>query len=102
MFKQLKPNQGVDKLFRTLGVIVQHILRAHYQTNIWAQDTVAEPTILDPVGLGWHDDDDATYISTVSDVPPAPEAVAELVECISTVSMYAVRYSCRAHIMTCT
>ena len=74
----------------------------YHQTNIWAQDTVVEPTILDPVGLGWHEDDDRTYIATVSDVSPAPEAVAELVKCSSAVSKCMVRYSCKAHILTCT
>ncbi len=76
MFKQLMPNHGVEKLFPTMGAINQHILRAHYQTNIWAQDTVAEPTMLDSVGPRWHEDNDGTYIPTVTDVPSSPEAVA--------------------------
>ena len=64
------------------------------QTNIWAQNTVAEPTTLDCVGLGLHKDNEGTYIPTVSGESPAPEAYAELVKC-------AVRYSCKAHIKTC-
>ena len=89
------------KLFPSLGVIIRHILHAHYQTNIWAQDTVAEPTMLAPVGLEWHEDDDGTYIPTVSDVSIAPEAVAELVKCSSAVSKCRVRQSCKVHILTC-
>ena len=58
--------------------------------------------MLDPVGLGWHEDDDRTYISTVSDVSPTPEPVVELVKCSSAVSKCRVRYSCKAHILTCT
>ena len=50
MLKQLK--QGVEKVFPIVGVIIQYIMRAHYQTYIWAQDTVADSTMLDPVGLG--------------------------------------------------
>ena len=46
--------------------------------------------MLDPVGLGWHEDNDGTYIPIVSDVSPAPKAFAELVKCSS-----AVRYSCK-------
>ena len=49
-----------------------------------------------------HEDDDGTYISTVLDVSPAPEAVAELVKCSNVVSKCRVRYSCKAHITTCT
>ena len=66
---------------------------AHNQTNILTQNTVAEPTMLDCVGLGLHEDNEGTYISTVSDESSAPEAYAELAKC-------AVRYSCKAHIMT--
>ena len=58
--------------------------------------------MLDPVGPGWHEDDDRTYMSTVSDISPAPEAVAELVKCNSAVSKCRVRYSCKAHVKTCT
>ena len=76
LFRQLKPNHGVEKLFPTLDAIIQHTRRSHYQ--LWAQDTVAEPTMLDSVGLGWNEDDDGSHIPTVSDVSPAPEAVAEL------------------------
>ena len=68
MLKQLKPNQWVEKLSHTPGATNQHILHAHCQANLWAQDTVADPTMLDPVGLGSHEDDDGTYISTGSRV----------------------------------
>ena len=67
---------------------------AHYQTNLCAQNTVAEPTMLDSVELGWHKDNNGASIPIVSDVSPAPEAFAELIKCSN-----AVRYSCKAHIM---
>ena len=54
MFKQLKGNQGVEKLLPTQGCITEHILRAHLQANIWLQDLVARPTLLDPVTMGWQ------------------------------------------------
>lgn len=69
----------MEKLFPAQGAMKQHILRAHYQANIWAQDTVAELTVLDPVELGWYEDCDGNYIPTASDVLSAPEAVVELV-----------------------
>ena len=64
-YKQLKSNP-------TPSATIQHILRAHYQANIWAQDLVLEPTMLDPIGLGWHEDDVRTYIPTLSGVIPEP------------------------------
>ena len=53
------------------------------------------------IGLGWYKDDDRIYILTVSEVSPAPEAVADLVKWSCAVSKCRVRYSCKAHIMTC-
>ena len=43
IFKQLKGNQGVEKLFLTPGCITKHkLLPAHLQANIWLQDLVAD------------------------------------------------------------
>ena len=102
MFKQLKPDQGVEKLFPTQGAIIQHILRAHYQAYVWGRDIVAEPTVLDPVGLGWSEDSNGKYVPTLSDLPPAPEAVVELVKCNCVTSKCSGRCSCKAHNMACT
>ena len=102
MFKQLKSNQGVEKLFPTQGAITEHILRAHLQANIWLQDLVAESEILDPETLGWHRQDNGTYVPVVSKVPPAPEAVVELVKCTCWVSKCRQRCSCKTHNLTCT
>ena len=44
-FKKLKPTQGIDKCPPTPGAIQQHILRAHLQASIWAQDDVVDPVI---------------------------------------------------------
>ena len=35
MFKKLKGNEGVEKLFQIQGCITEHIFRAHQQANIW-------------------------------------------------------------------
>ena len=53
MFKWLKGNQGVEKLFQIQGCITEHISHAHLQANIWLQNVVARPILLDPVTLGW-------------------------------------------------
>ena len=102
MFKQLKPNQGVEKIFPTQGAILQHILRAHYQANVWAQDTVPEPVVLNPVDLGWQEVEDGRYAPTVSHTPPAPEAVVELVKCGCVASRCSGRCSCKSHNLACT
>jgi len=49
MFKKVKSNQGVEKLFSTQGCVTGHILHAHLQANVWLQDLVA---LLDPTTLG--------------------------------------------------
>jgi len=102
MFRKLKSNQGVEKLFPTQGCITEHILRAHLQANIWLQDLVARPILLDPTTLGWRQLEDGHYVPLVSKVPVAPEAVVELVKCSCVASKCSGRCSCRAHNLPCT
>ena len=52
LFKQLKPDQGVDKLPPTHGAWLQHIRRAHVQASIWLQDIVRDPVIPNPLEHG--------------------------------------------------
>ena len=101
-FKQLKVNQGVEKLPPTQGVIIQHILRAHLQANVWHQDLNANPELLDPTTLGWVLNEDRTYQPVVSTVAPAPEAVVELVKCSCVASRCSGRCSCKSHSLPCT
>ncbi len=35
LFRQLKPNQGIDKLPPTAGALYQMVLRAHLQCIVW-------------------------------------------------------------------
>ena len=63
---------------------------------------MAEPTVLDPVGLGWSKDGNGKYVPTLSDLPPAPEAVVELVKCNCVASKCSGRCSCKTHNMACT
>ena len=56
MFKWLKGNQGVEKLFPTQGCITEHILHVHLQANI------ARPILLDPVTLGRRLLEDSHYV----------------------------------------
>ena len=102
MFKQLKANQGVEKICPTQGSIVEHILRAHWQANVWAQDIVAQPKVLDPLSLGWRQQKDGSCVPVVSKFPPAPEAVVELVKCACVASKCTGRCSCKVNNLPCT
>lgn len=75
MFKKLKGNQDVEKLFPTQGCITEHILCAHLQAYVWLQDLVARPILLDLTTLGWHKLENGKYVPTISKIPAAPEAV---------------------------
>ena len=80
LFKQLKDEQGVDKLPPTQGAWIEHIRRAHVQDNIWRQDMVLHPACLDPLTLGWRSIDNK-LLTVLSQVPPAPDSVMQLVRC---------------------
>ena len=92
----------MEKLPPTQGAIVQHILRAHLQANIWQQDLNANPKCLDPTTHGWTLKENRTYHPVVSTVPPAPEAVVELVKCSCVASRCSGRCSCKSHNLPCT
>lgn len=80
LFKMMKPEQGVDKLPPTQGAWKQHILRAHLQANIWAQDLEEKPVIPDPLTLGWKKEG-SRLVPVLSIEPAAPDCVLELVKC---------------------
>ena len=53
LFKQLRVEQGVDKLPATHGAWIEHMRRAHVQANnIWHHDMVLKLTCLDPLTMG--------------------------------------------------
>ena len=80
MFKQLK--------------VWRSYFRAHLQANIWLQDLVARPTLLDP---GWQQLGDGHYVPVVSKVPAVPEAAVELVNCSCVASKCSGWCSCKEH-----
>ena len=50
-FKQLKLDQGVDKLPTTRILWLEHIRRAHVQWSVWSQDLIVNSVVPDPVTL---------------------------------------------------
>ena len=100
-FKQLRDEQGVDKLKPTQGAWIEHIRRAHVQANIWHQDMVLNPTCLDPLTLGWRYLD-RKLVPVLSHVAPAPVSLLQLVRCNYEKSKCSRRCSCRGENVVCT
>ena len=52
--KQLRVEQGVDKLPATHGAWIDHMRRARFQANIWYHDMVLQLTCPDPLTMRWR------------------------------------------------
>ena len=92
-----------EKLPPTLGALKQHILRAHVQGRVWGQAAVPQQELLDPLQNGYHSDsDDGQLQPTTTDVPPAPEAIMEMVRCQCKGNCSSNRCSCKSKNLPCT
>lgn len=92
-----------EKLPPTLGALKQHILRAHVQGRVWGQAAVPQQELLDPLQNGYHSDsDDGQLQPTTTDVPPAPEAIVEMVRCQCKGNCSSNRCSCKSKNLPCT
>jgi len=65
----------------TTGALNQHILRVHLQARIREQDSKAQQVFLDPLQNGYHRNTGRLLTPTNTDIPPAPNAIMELVWC---------------------
>jgi hypothetical protein len=78
------------------------ILRAHYQAMIWFNDIVANPEIPEPQNYGWQTSD-GELEPVMCLLPPAPEAVTNLVKCSCKLTQCANnRCKCRKNGLKCT
>ena len=76
-----KKNQAEsERLPPTQAALHQAILRAHYQLLVWNNDHVANPVLPSPEGYGWQDED-GKWVPVMKNLPPAPEAIIQLVRC---------------------
>lgn len=91
-----------QKLPPTLGALKQHILRAHVQARVWGQATVYQQELLDPLGNGYHMDSNGQLKPTTTDVPPAPDAIVEMVRCQCQGNCSSNRCSCKSKELLCT
>ena len=56
--------------------------RAHYQAMIWLLADTPNPNLPSSTSYGWDEESNQLqYVPKVSDLPPAPAAVMELVKC---------------------
>ena len=96
LFKQLKLDQGVDKLPTTRIVWLEHIRRAHVQWGVSSQDLIINAVVPDPI------------LPLLTKETPAPGAVIQLLRfnCGSTnvesTSKCSRRCSCKRHNLVCT
>jgi len=92
-----------EKLPPTLGALKQHILRARVQARVWGQAAVPQQELLDSLENGYHRDSDAGQLKpTTIDVPPAPEAIVEMVRCQCKGNCSSNRCSCKSENFPCT
>jgi hypothetical protein len=94
MFKKL---QEADKLPPTKSALQHHIYCAHYQAMVWENANVANTE-----NYGWKEVE-GQFTALGSDLPPAPKAVIQLVQCGCTTAMCRSRNcSCREIGLVCT
>ena len=80
----------------------QHILRARIQATIWGQAAIPQQELLVPLENGYHrDSDDGQFKPTATDVPPAAEAIVEMVRCQCKGNCSSNRCSCKSKNLPC-
>ena len=70
-----------EKLPPTRASLVPTIQRAHFQALIWFQDNQAHQVLPHVTNYGWENDDHGGIRPIMCTLPPAPEAILELVKC---------------------
>lgn len=98
-----RKNQAeAEKLPPTKAALNQHILRAHYQAMVWLFADTANPNLPPPTNYGWNEEG-GDYVPKVTDLPPAPSAVIELVKCGCGKSLCPTgSCSCKKNYLACT
>ena len=70
-----------EKLPPTRASLVPTIQRAHFQALIWFQDNQAHHFLPPVTNYGWENDDHGGIRPIMCTLPPALEAILELVRC---------------------
>ena len=90
-----------DVLPPTCDSLVQHILRANFQTSSWCQCLSAEVIVPPPVDNGWNLANGELTIVWMTR-PSAPQSLLECVECRCKTGCKSMRCSCRKADLKCT
>lgn len=69
-----------DRLPPTYSSLREAILRAHYQSMVWENDNCPNPVLPSPGTYGWIDDE-GQWMPIMTEMPPAPKAIIQLVKC---------------------
>ena len=91
-----------ERLPPTMGALKQNTLRTHVQARVWAQAAIPQQDLLDPVRNGYHKEHDGQLTPTTTDVPPAPDAITEMVRCKCNRDCSSQRCSCKSKNLPCT
>ena len=92
-----------QKLPPTSAALRQAILHAHYQAIIWNQDATPCPNIPAQEGFGWTEESDQNCLVPIPTLlPPAPQAIIQLVKCGCKRSKCANTCTCRMNNLNCT
>ena len=76
---------------------------AHFQALFWFQDNQAHQVLPPVTNYGWENDDHGGIRPILCTLPPAPEAILELVKCGCVKSKCTTRRcKCMANQLTCT
>ena len=91
-----------NKLPPTIGALVEHIERVRVQSRVWCQATVMWQELFDPLEHGYYQNNNSHILPVTTKVPPASQAIVELVRCQCKGNCSTQRCSCRRNNLTCT
>lgn len=94
-------NQQSHNLPPCQDALEKHTQRANFQAAIWRRALEAEPRVPNPDGYGWTTTDDGISIDWMS-LPPAPEALLDMIVCGCTGFCSTGHCSCNRNGLSCT
>ena len=94
--------QNCDKLPPTSSALKYKILRSHLICSIWKSADKKHPVELDVLSYGWERNEDGLLVATMTDKPPAPEAIIEIRFCKCGTGCNNMRCKCKKNQLICT
>jgi len=91
-----------SKLPPTVGALEEHIECVRVQSRLSCQATVMWQHLFDPLKHGYYQNDHGEILPTTTNVPPAPQAIVELIRCQCKAHCTTQKCSCRRHNLACT